>query len=483
MSHPAQPIIIFAHAGKIGKVGTPLLLALELFGYQLELSGDTPVALDQAMEKSSARSVVGLPKGPSDWDRYEFVLLINPDVSAGQRLFDAALAAKREVIVVFDRARFDLSYSVASLLAAGPPEVYAYLYLRSNLRGLSIPSQSLQIGSQASHKQFWNWLQIVAPFSKALSGDPKAWTREEQLSLMREGKSCVLTRAIGVGLLKPLPMEGADLAGIDWKFGRFVDFQFADATFRGSRIEQIWCLRGNFTRANFENATVAVSKFSGSQFERARFNGATIEGAYLNQCTGRESTWDESKLARSDLRLSRFEGSSWKNVSFQSCRMQNASFAFADALGSVFEDVIMDGADFSGARLDHARGKRVDAAGMKLQRASLAKSRWEFCELPGLEAASSDLSGSAWINCNLDGANLQGANLRGADLTGVLLTNADLTGANLEHAKLNGSNLYNTNLAGANLAGAEFGDVPLRLSYFDDTQRERLAQLVQDRIT
>ncbi len=98
-----------------------------------------------------------------------------------------------------------------------------------------------------------------------------------------------------------------------------------------------------------------------------------------------------------------------------------------DLNGAVFEDAILNKADFAGAQLAGRVARRV--------RSSRAR-----------RSTSAQLQGAS-----LDEAQLQGASLDGAQLQGASLFEAQLQGASLDGAQLQGASLDDAQLQGASL--------------------------------
>ena len=108
---------------------------------------------------------------------------------------------------------------------------------------------------------------------------------------------------------------------------------------------------------------------------------------------------------------------------------------------------------------------------------------WKHCELIGLKAQNSDLTGAILSNANLQDAklsasklhntdlsyaNFQGASLRGSEITKARLTGADLRGANLSNTNFKGSDLSYVNLTNATIEGAVFTDAQLNNAIWID---------------
>ncbi len=153
------------------------------------------------------------------------------------------------------------------------------------------------------------------------------------------------------------------------------------------------------------------------------------------------------------------------------------------------------GANYSGARLDHAYLRSINAPGVILNDAIMSSSdmrhavltgaklnraRMEGVRLQNARASGAEFREARLFGANLNHAVLVGANFAGADLMTARFESADLSGANLtgaalertvlQGAILNGANLTDARLAGADITGASFRDAQLSGTEFSDVR-------------
>ena len=117
-----------------------------------------------------------------------------------------------------------------------------------------------------------------------------------------------------------------------------------------------------------------------------------------------------------------------------------------ETFGAYLAEVILQGADLSGANLRGAYISRVSLRGATLQGADLVGAN-----LRGADLLDADLSRTKLWRADLREADLSSANLSRADLRGADLSNADLSSADLRYADLRGSELNQTVLLRAYL--------------------------------
>jgi uncharacterized protein YjbI with pentapeptide repeats len=127
---------------------------------------------------------------------------------------------------------------------------------------------------------------------------------------------------------------------------------------------------------------------------------------------------------------------------FEQVHWRHGVFLQARLPGLRASDCCLEHCDFSGARLEKARLKRIEFSGCRLlgtdflegvfedllfkdciaedchfALASFRAARFEKCAFPRASFESADLSGAVFDGCDLTGANFRGAKLEGADLS------------------------------------------------------------------
>jgi hypothetical protein len=88
----------------------------------------------------------------------------------------------------------------------------------------------------------------------------------------------------------------------------------------------------------------------------------------------------------------------------------------------------------------------------------------EFCrqnENVALDLEGADFSGMKLQNVRLQAAKLAGANFEGADLRNARFNSGDLRDVNFRDADLRGASLHRANITGADLRGAKFDTLGL----------------------
>lgn len=156
---------------------------------------------------------------------------------------------------------------------------------------------------------------------------------------------------------------------------------------------------------------------------------------------------------------------------FKNCRIARCRAAHADLREAVFEDCgFADAESRTGltvafSQLDQASFKNCDLTLSQFDRSSLYGVQMKDCNLRGARFHRADFSRqfgrnivrteAVFQDCNLELAELIGARLAGCDLSRSNLREADLSEADLEGADLRDADLFGTLLAEAKLAGAD----------------------------
>jgi fluoroquinolone resistance protein len=217
---------------------------------------------------------------------------------------------------------------------------------------------------------------LPAPMSNTttLTNEAPTRARLEQLSADTDGTL----------VFDGCDFDGVDLARLNLQDARFINCQLADASLYAAKLSRTSWQRCRAGRADFESADLVDAHFA--------------------SCDLNNTKWRRAKLG---------------SGSFRSCKLTGAAFEDIGALGLVFEDSLLVGAD--------------------LRRMSFRKAR-----LVGLDFSGADLVACDFREATFDGGSLRdalltdarfdGADLRGADIGGLKLLNAKLfKGATISH--------------------------------------------------
>ncbi|MEJ1922497.1 pentapeptide repeat-containing protein [Microbacterium sp. KHB019] len=274
--------------------------------------------------------------------------------------------------------------------------------------------------------------------------------------------------------------RGNDLDGVDLKGLDFTGSTFIDLTWSGRDLTEAILDDTQFIGGSLMKASLAFTSISGARLEGVDLRGASLEGAVISR-----ARFAEVDLTAADLTMIRMSDSV-----IDGARVDRASFRFARLVGSGFNFIRGEAADFREAVLDELTW--ADEGTLDIV-------------LPIVNFSGAKIQGITWPGARLDGANFTAASvdravfahadLSDADFTDAVLSNvifddadlsrADFTesyaapspaaiflmpaeprtarlrdvgfrGANLTNARLNGAILLRCDLTDANGEAAEF---------------------------
>lgn len=239
----------------------------------------------------------------------------------------------------------------------------------------------------------------------------------------------------------------------------------------------------DYSKANFRNAELTMTRFqganlSGADFTNAKMDRTELDDANLSHAIGLGSvdfglgvSAQRANFQHADLRNARITGTYFEGADFRHADLSGAFLRgrFHDALfeGAKVQDAVLLGAGgIESQRGDlRSRGALVNADDFAQ---AVARGRdFSGCNLRGFQLQNANVDGGRFHDANFHSANLNGASFQRADLSEALLNFAKLEGghfvdANLSQAKLNGTESSNVDLSRANLRGASLRAANLR---------------------
>jgi len=305
-----------------------------------------------------------------------------------------------------------------------------------------------------------------------------------------------------------MEFTGVDLAGLNLQginlSGAFLEgADLSGADFAGADLSNCMLARANLSQANFSKAQMGEvnlgqadltgADFSETQLEKAvlyqanladaRFTEARMAEADLSECKGgkanmrgadltearfMESELDEADFSGSNVSDALFLNTQAKRINFAGAQLKSTIFVQFQGDGAVFTnadmtnlraamDIMLRGADFSGARLVDANLRSADLAGANFEKAdlsqadlsesNLANTRFYRAVAKQTMFMKADLTNANMISMNLFEGSLQKATLFNTDLRGANLFAADLLQTDFQHTKLEKANIQKTILS------------------------------------
>lgn len=264
--------------------------------------------------------------------------------------------------------------------------------------------------------------------------------------------------------LRGWDLTGADLAGID---------------LAGADLTEALCESCDLTGATLDGARLDRAVLAHGALHGVRLRGASLLGANLGRATltGADLTGADLSGAiavGADLTGATLDRCALSTIDLHEARLAGARFRGAVGHKLVVMKADLRGADFTEADLTESLFHAVQAEGMVLERARLAKVALLACDLTRakLRGAFAENLRCA-LETTLTGADLADAvldasSLRGLDLSGAELSRASLAGADLTEARLVGARLWRVRAMGARFIRADVTDAFLQAGDFRD---------------
>lgn len=277
-----------------------------------------------------------------------------------------------------------------------------------------------------------------------------------------------------------LELEGLDFSGLDCATADFSKAILRGANFTGANLLQAKLNEADLTQATMAEACLDQADFSGAVMQGCRFAGASINNtvfaeqelvandftaaqgyaANFSQAKLSHCNFDEAKLPKSDFTAAEIVDSSferaelqaaqWENVRAQKIRMRGAdltgihasdgsdfteaSFEQVQAVGSIWQESILDRVNFTESRLSQAL----------FTDASLIQARFDRSDLTKAVFDDANLQQASLDQCNLLSASLDRANLTDARMREANIYNAGFWEAHLEGLDRRGTSVKGT---------------------------------------
>ena len=229
--------------------------------------------------------------------------------------------------------------------------------------------------------------------------------------------------------LYKLQGAGAQLERVDLDDAEFRDAPFARVNMSHSSLQ-----RANLRGANFDQGVLDGTLLEGAQAQGASFNGASMIGVDLTNARLKGATLQGATLRRASLKGLDLQGADLSGAVFYKAdkpvrddygehvkwsgiyRLKDANLTGANLIRSIFQDVRLEGVDFSGAKLVQASFIKAQIKGGSFKKADLR---------------NANFSGATLTGTDMEGATLKGATLAGATFVDVTCpdgTNSDKAG-------------------------------------------------------
>jgi uncharacterized protein YjbI with pentapeptide repeats len=205
--------------------------------------------------------------------------------------------------------------------------------------------------------------------------------------------------------------------------------------------------------------------------QAAKCDGLLLAGLRVAKTDLSRSVFNQSLLqganfSESNLGQSRFQAADLRGAKFDKADLTNVNFGRAYLTDARFNDAVLIGADFSDSGSDDGAPPIFSRA--NLRGAQFTRATFRGIHLDGANLEKANFTGAKLAGANFAGANLVGVSFANADLTGVDFTRADLTAADLRGAVLTGAKLREAKFVKATLANQNFAGMDFKGSNFEE---------------
>lgn len=259
-----------------------------------------------------------------------------------------------------------------------------------------------------------------------------------------------------------LDLSGLDLSGADLSLARFSKANLTGAMLARANLSESDLTGANLTDADLTGATLAEAdltdatltgaKLAKTSLAGAILSGLNIEGVDFTGCHGKGVDFSGANLARArfveaKLPQADFSGANIEQADFNSAELTAAQFDGAKGRG-----VKMEKADISGLQ----GGAKADFTNGNFRSAKGAGSIWEQSLLDEADFSSALLTRSNFNEASLNGARFDRANAMKASFDDASLQRATLTNANMLRTTFARANLTHADLSNSNFFEAGF---------------------------
>lgn len=259
----------------------------------------------------------------------------------------------------------------------------------------------------------------------------------------------------------------ADLSELDLS-----ELDLSQLDFEGADLAKANLARTKLTRANLALADLSGAELSGADLTEAKLDGADLSKARLQKAAFARASLSDADFSGLDLKDADFTSCSGTGVDFSGCQLSGASFASARLAYADFSGATLEKADFRRAVLESADFENVHAALINMEQADLTGLRasapsdfsdgnfrrasgngslWEEAILDRADFTRAVLARSQFAHASLREARFDRADLTAAVFDDARLPKAILTNANLLRASFERSDLTDAHLEGSNL--------------------------------
>jgi uncharacterized protein YjbI with pentapeptide repeats len=289
------------------------------------------------------------------------------------------------------------------------------------------------------------------------------FTREEVIALIASGDEIDLSWA---------NLAGLDLSGLNFGNANFEGANLTETDLTGADLSG-----ANLRYADLVNASLSNTKLCGANLSDADLSEAFLGGTDLENAILQQVNLTRAKIGYAHLRKANLQGAVLREAVIFTTDLEEADLENAILEDADLTDVWLKRANLRGTCLNGNHLHDVDFDGADLSDCSLAETAWMSCNLQGADLSRVNLRNAHFdMLCNFNDANLEQAqmqhvtidtasmrciNLSAADLADCILHSVTLTEAVMVDTCLKRAKLILCNMEGANLSGADLNSAGL----------------------
>lgn len=238
-----------------------------------------------------------------------------------------------------------------------------------------------------------------------------------------------------------------DLSGLNLQGARLADADLSEANLSSVDLRDANVDNADFSAAILENARLDKAHGFRTIFVAAALKGAQFGAAYLEEADFERADLESVNFKKAVLRDASVEGTQGKGINMQSADLTglhasegpdftDGSFVGAQAAGSIWEDAVLEGADFSAAQLMDADFTNTTLKQARFTRADLTMARFEKADLTETNMTFVNLFQGSLEKTKLVRTDFRGSNLYEVEFYLAEIKDAHFEGANLKMTKL-----------------------------------------------
>ncbi|MFQ5757345.1 MAG: DUF2169 domain-containing protein [Acidiferrobacterales bacterium] len=316
--------------------------------------------------------------------------------------------------------------------------------------------------------------------AEADAADEEMAEMDREMAAMETEEGEPQTReSVAVGVRQGASFPESDLSNLDLS-----ELDLSGADFSLANLREANLAGANLSGANLAGANLSGAQLTGANLTKATLDDADLSGANLAGAQLAEMSLAGSDLSELDLQGADFSGSTGEYAEFTESNLKGAMFTGAKLPRADFDGCNLEGADFRQAVLRDAEFARVQARNINMEGADITGLRsGEQADFSEASFKNVQGSGSIWDDCVLDRADYSRAMLTGASFTQASLvgtvfdravvTDASFDDADLRQATVSHANFLRASFERANLTEAVFEGSNLYEAGFLDAITER----------